>query len=108
MTGAETARFPSGYGIAPFPDYGVANMQPYAPNRGLRQQNNLGGGANIQGFNAGGLGRGRGVGNLQGNFKNGGFLSKGKNIDIMFIVNMCHSIRLYQKNICTDVSVRPR
>ena len=54
-------------------------MQAYAPNRGLRQENYLG--ANFQGFNAGGLGRGRGVGNnLQGNFQNGGFLNKGKKL----------------------------
>ena len=77
LAGAETAQFASGYGIAPFPDYG-ANMVQYGPNRGLRNQNNFGGGMNNQGFN-GGLGRGRGVGNLQGNFQNGAFQNKGKN-----------------------------
>ena len=75
LAGAESARFASGYGIAPFPDYG-ANMVQYGPNRGLRNQNNFGS-INNQGFN-GGLGRGRGVGNMQKNFQNGAFLNKGK------------------------------
>ena len=78
MAGAESARFASGYGIAPFPDYG-ANMAQYGPNRGLRNQNNFGG-INNQGFN-GGLGRGRGVGNLQSNFQNGVFQNKGNMLD---------------------------
>ena len=75
LAGAESARFASGYGIAPFPDYG-ANMAQYGPNRGIRNQKNFGN-INNQGFN-GGLGRGRGVGNMQKNFQNGAFLNKGK------------------------------
>ena len=51
-------------------------MAQYGPNRGLRNQNNFGS-INNQGFN-GGLGRGRGVGNMQKNFQNGAFLNKGK------------------------------
>jgi hypothetical protein len=70
LTGSETARFASSYGLAPFPDYG-ANMAPYATNRGLGQHNGLGM-SNMQGFN------GRGVGGLNGNFQNAPFLNKGK------------------------------